>query len=175
VIIGRNANEEGPMVEPRVYAWLVADRLAVAERPGGGGRSHRITRRTAELEWWSVHGVTSIVSGMRTRHGLLEAALAGFRVCWHPLTEPDPSAREVPALADRALAEMDRGDGAVLVHVDRPGEWLAGVDAALRLALGLARTRGDALAQAAGDGLPVGEVSRSLIAATTRRAPAGVA
>jgi hypothetical protein len=157
------------MVEPRVYAWLVADRLAVAERPGGGGRSHRIARRTAELDWWNAHGVTSIVSGMRTRHGLLEAALAGFRVCWHPLIEPDQSAREVPALVDRALAEMDRGEGAVLVHVDRPGEWLAGVDAALRLALGLARTRGDALAQAAGDGLPVGDLSRSLIAAATRR------
>lgn len=157
------------MVEPRVYAWLVADRLAVAERPGGGGRSHRIRRRTAELDWWSAHGATSIVSGMRTRHGLLEAALGGFRVRWHPLIESDQSAREVPALVDGVLAEMDRGEGAVLVHVDRPGEWLAGVDAALRLALGLARTRAEALAGAAGDGLPVGELARSLIAGAVRR------
>jgi hypothetical protein len=70
---------------------------------------------------------------------------------------------------------MDRGEGAVLVHVDRPGEWLAGVDAALRLTLRLARTRGDALAQAAGDGLPVGDLSRSLITATTRRRAATAA
>jgi hypothetical protein len=157
------------MIEPRVYAWLVPERLAVAERPGGGGRSHRIARRTAELEWWHAHEVTSIVSGMRTRHGLLEAALSGFRVRWHPLVEPDQAMRELAALVDTVQVEMDRREGAVLVHVDRPGEWLAGVDAALRLALGLARTRGDALAQAAGDGLPVGDVARLLIAGTARR------
>jgi hypothetical protein len=163
------------MIEPRVYAWLVPGRLAVAERPGGGGRTHRIARREAELAWWAAQGVTTIVSGMRTRHGLLEAALDGFRVRWHPLVEPDQAAREVPALVDRALADMERGEGGVLVHVDRPGEWLAGVDAALRLAVGLARTRGEALAQAAGDGLPVGEIARALIAAKVARRPAAVA
>jgi hypothetical protein len=163
------------MIEPRVYAWLVPGRLAVAERPGGGGRTHRIARREAELAWWAAQGVTTIVSGMRTRHGLLEAALDGFRVRWHPLCEPDQAAREVPALVDRALADMERGEGGVLVHVDRPGEWLAGVDAALRLAVGLARTRGEALAQAAGDGLPVGEIARALIAAKVARRPAAVA
>ena len=164
------------MTEPRVYTWLVPGRLAVAERPGGGGRSHRIARREAELAWWAAQGVTTIVSGMRTRHGLLEAALGGFRVRWHPLIEPDQAAREAPALVDRALAEMQRDEGGVLVRVDRPGEWLAGVDAALRLALGLAHTRGDALAQAAGDGFPVGEVSRALVGERpTRRATARAA
>jgi len=163
------------MNEPRAYAWLVPGCLAVAERPGGGGRSHRIARREAELAWWAAQGVTTIVSGMRTRHGLLEAALDGFRVRWHPLIEPDQAAREVPALVDRALVEMQRGEGGVLVHVDRPGEWLAGVDAALRLAVGLARTRGEALAQAAGDGLPVGEIARALIAAKVARRPAAAA
>lgn len=163
------------MNEPRVYAWLVPGCLAVAERPGGGGRTHRIARREAELAWWAAQGVTTIVSGMRTRHGLLEAALDGFRVRWHPLIEPDQAAREVPALVDRALADMEQGEGGVLVHVDRPGEWLAGVDAALRLAVGLARTRAEALAQAAGDGLPVGEIARALIAAKVIRRPVAAA
>ena len=164
------------MNEPRVYAWLVPGRLAVAERPGGGGRTHRIARREAELAWWAAQGITSIVSGMRTRHGLLEAALDGFRVRWHPLIEPEQAAREVPALVERALLEMERGEGGVLVHVDRPGEWLAGVDAALRLGVGLARGRPDALAQAAGDGLPVGEIARALVTGrAARRAPATAA
>jgi hypothetical protein len=157
------------MIEPMVYAWLVPDRLAVAERPGGGGRSHRVARRTGELDWWAAHGVTAIVSGMRTRHGLLEAALAGFRVAWHPLGDPYQAARELPALVARALEELARDDGGVLVHVDRPGEWLAGVDAALRLEVGLARNPADALVQAAGDGLPVGELARSLIGGAARR------
>ena len=151
------------MLEPRTYAWLIPDGLAIAERPGGGGRTHRRARRDGELAWWAAHGVTTIVSGMRSRHGLLEAGLAGFRIAWHPLVTEDQAAREVRALVEEVRAHLDRGEGAVLVHVDRAGEWLAGVDAALRLGLGLARSRADALAQAAGDGLPLGEVSRAIV------------
>ena len=151
------------MHEPTTYAWLIPQRLAVAERPGGGGRSHRRLRRERELAWWAAEGITTIVSGMRSRHGLLEAGLAGFRICWHPLTGDEQAARETQALVTTVRAHMERDDGAVLVHVDRAGEWLAGVDAALRLALGLARTRADALAQAAGDGLALGDVSRVIV------------
>ncbi len=151
------------MYEPMTYAWLIPERLAVAERPGGGGRSHRRLRRDGELAWWAAHGVTTIVSGMRTRHGLLEAGLAGFRICWHPLVAPEQAAREAQALVADVRTHLEREEGAVLVHVDRPGEWLAGVDAALRMGFGLARTRPDALAQAAGDGLPLGDVARAIV------------
>ncbi len=163
------------MYEPRTYAWLIPERLAVAERPGGGGRSHRRQRRDDELAWWAAHGVTTIISGMRSRHGLLEAALAGFRIRWHPLVTQEQAARETQALVADARALLDRGEGAVLVHVDRAGEWLAGVDAALRLGLGLARTRADALAQAAGDGLPLGDVSRVIVEGAVGRARTRVA
>ena len=157
------------MYGPTNYAWLIPERLAVAERPGGGGRTHRRLRRDQELAWWAAQGVTTIVSGMRTRHGLIEAALGGFRICWHPLLDEDQGAREVQALVVTATAHLERDEGAVLVHVDRAGEWLAGVDAALRLALGLARTRPEALAQAAGDGLSVTEISHALLDRTPRR------
>lgn len=151
------------MCEPMTYAWLIPERLAIAERPGGGGRSHRRLRRDGELAWWAAHGITTIISGMRSRHGLLEAGLAGFRIRWHPLVAQDQAARQAQALVADVRAHLERGEGAVLVHVDRAGEWLAGVDAALRLGLGLARTRADALAQAAGDGLPLGDVSRAIV------------
>lgn len=153
------------MVEPSVYAWLVADRLAVAERPGGGGRTHRRVRRDGELDWWADAGVTTIVSGMRSRHGLLDSALHGFRVHWHPLVTVEQAVRELPAMVATTLSAMERRTGAVMVHVDLPGQWLAGVDAALRLATGGARSRGDALARAAGDGLPVGEIAQALVSA----------
>lgn len=149
--------------EPRVYAWIVPDRLVVAERVGGGGRSHRRERRQAEEAWWWGRGVRAVVSGMPTRHGLLEHALAGFRVAWEPLTSPERAPQEVLRLAERAVGEMERGDGAVLVHVDRPEEWLAAADAALRCHLGLARGPDEALGQAAGDGLPVGALARTIL------------
>jgi hypothetical protein len=57
-------------------------------------------------------------------------------------------------------------DGAVLVHVDRPGEWLAAVDAALRLQFGLAATLDEALRQAGEDGFPIGPVTLAILGAS---------
>ena len=163
-------------MEPRAYAWIIPRRLVVGERPGGGGRSHRRGLREVHQAWWRAQGVEAIVSGMRSRHGLLEYALDGFEVRWHPLTDPGRAGEEVPPLLDAALELAEQEDGAVLVHVDRPNEWLAGVDAALRVRLGLAPNANDALAHAAQDGLPTGPPAPQLAAAgEQRRAPARIA
>jgi hypothetical protein len=58
----------------------------------------------------------------------------------------------------------------VLVHVDHPNEWLAGVDAALRLDLGIAPALEDAVAQAEADGLPAGPLARLLAASVAAAA-----
>jgi hypothetical protein len=150
-------------MEPRRYAWIVPGRLAVAERPGRGGRSHRRLLRLDEQEWWREQGVTAIVSGMRTRHALAEYAEAGFAVRWHPLRDPDQARQELPLLIASVRELLDAGGGAVLVHCDRANEWLAGLDAALRLALGLARTPRAALRAAEADGLPVGSLAASIV------------
>ena len=74
---------QSPTVVPRApstYAWLLPARLAVAERPGGGGRSHRRERRAAEMAWWSAQGVVAVVSGMRSPHGLADHRRAGWEV-----------------------------------------------------------------------------------------------
>jgi hypothetical protein len=147
--------------------------LAVAERPGGGGRMHRRGLREVHQAWWRAQGIEAIVSGMRSRHGLLEYALDGFEVRWHPLTDPERVSAEVPPLLDAVVELVGRDNGAVLVHVDPANEWLAGVDAALRLRLGLASTRKAALAQAAADGLPTGPPAPRLAAAAGASRDAG--
>jgi hypothetical protein len=150
-------------MEPRFYAWIVPGRLAVSERPGRGGSSHRRELREAEQAWWREQGVTGIVSAMRSRHGLVEYALAGFRVRWHPLAEPAQARAELPRLVSAVRAMLEEDPGAVLVHADRPGEWLTVTDAALRLASGLAQDPADALAQASADGLPVGPLAAAMV------------
>lgn len=148
---------------PPVHVWLIPGRLAVAERPGGGGRSHRRARRAGELRWWSQAGVRAVVSGMRSRHGLDEYAAMGWAVRWHPLGPPAQAARELPALLASVAELLDAGPGAVLVHCDRPWEMLAAVDAGLRLHLRLARDRHRAFEDARADGLPVGSIASSLV------------
>lgn len=149
--------------EPTTYAWIVPERLAVAERPGRGGRSHRRDLRAGEIAWWQARGVEAVVSAMRTRHALADYERAGLAVRWHPLRDPEQARTELWAIADDVRELLASGSGAVLVHCDMAGEWLAAIDATLRLNLGLARTPGAALRAAAADGLPVGSLATSIV------------
>jgi hypothetical protein len=152
-------------MQPATHAWIIDGRLAVAERPGGGGRSHRVERRIAEQAWWREQGVTTIVSTMSTRHSLLEYALDRFAVRWFPLLDEASAPVTLAALGDEVATLLAEDAGAVLVHCDRPGEWLAAVDAALRLRLGLAGSCGEALGGAERDGLPVGSLANGIVGA----------
>lgn len=146
-----------------VHAWIVPGQLAIAERPGGGGRSQRVTRRHAELAWWRNQGVATIVSTMRSRHSITEYARLGFGVRWYPLKDLVQARAELPRVAGEVAAVMAREPGAVLVHCDRVSEWLAAVDAAIRVRLDLAPDPVTALEQAEADGMPVGDLARELM------------
>ncbi|HWH14665.1 MAG TPA: hypothetical protein VNT51_07950 [Miltoncostaeaceae bacterium] len=150
-------------MEPRKHAWIVPGRLAVAERPGGGGRAHRRERRRAEQAWWRDQGVDLIVSCMPTRHALVDYVVDGFAVRWHPLTDPESAPARLRAMAAEAAMLVETGDHVVLVHGDAATEWLAAVSASLRLQLGLAAGPREALAAAAADGLPVGSLASRLL------------
>jgi hypothetical protein len=99
---------------------------------------------------------------MRTRHALAEYAEEGLAVAWHPLKDPQQAREELPRALE-AVEGLLAGNGAVLVHCDRANEWLAAIDAALRLRLGLARTPRAALRAAEADGLPVGSLAASIV------------
>ncbi len=162
---------EAEPAAPRFYVWLRPGRLAIAERPGRGGRSHRKAVRDAEIAWWCAHGVTAVVSAMRSRHGLVEYALADLTLRWEPLVDLDSGPRRLAGLLDTVLELLEHGDGAVLVHADRANEWLAAIDAALRVALGLADDHAEGLRHAAADGLPVGSLATALVGGAPGPAP----
>ncbi len=146
-----------------IHAWIIPGSLAIAERPGGGGRSHRVARRNAEMAWWHEQGVRTIVSAMRSRHALTEYARLGYGTRWFPLKDLVQARGEIPHLADEVALLIAREPGAVLVHCDRVSEWLAAIDAAIRIRLGLAPDVASALGQAEADGMPVGDLARDLL------------
>lgn len=148
---------------PPPHAWIVPGALVIAERPGGGGRSHRVARREAELAWWHQQGVRTIVSAMRSRHALVEYSQVGFGTRWHPLMDVVQARAELQRLASDVAEVMAREPGAVLVHCDRVSEWLAAMDATIRLRLGLAPDVAVALEQAERDGMPVDDLARDLM------------
>ena len=57
-------------IEPRNLIWVVKDRLAICERPGGYGTNHRAVRRTEEIIWIRRHEFDCIVSLLSGPHNL---------------------------------------------------------------------------------------------------------
>jgi hypothetical protein len=151
----------GPVAE------IIPGALYVAERPGGGGRSHRVARRERDLAAAAAAGVGLIVSLLRSRHALIEYAQAGYGVRWYPLKDLVQARAEVPRAAREIAGESNRTPGAILVHADRWGEWDTAIAAALLLSLGLVPA-GDttaALDRCGSLGLPVGDLAREILAA----------
>ncbi len=49
-------------IEPRHFQWVIADRLAICERPGGYGVNHRPVRRQEEIIWIRENNFDFVVS-----------------------------------------------------------------------------------------------------------------
>ncbi len=57
-------------IQPRNFAWIIRDQLAVSERPGGYARNHRKVRRHEEILWLRNQGFTRVVSLLASPHNL---------------------------------------------------------------------------------------------------------
>ena len=57
-------------IKPRNFAWVITDRLAVCERPGGYGSNHRKVRRQEEIIWIREQGFTKVISLIPSPHNL---------------------------------------------------------------------------------------------------------
>ena len=65
-----NKNKWARGIPPRYFTWILKDRLAIAERPGGYSRNHRPVRRQEEIIWLREQGFTRIVSMLASPHNL---------------------------------------------------------------------------------------------------------
>ena len=57
-------------IPPRNFAWIMKDRLAVSERPGGYGANHRRVRRQEEIIWIREQGFSCVLSVIPAPHNL---------------------------------------------------------------------------------------------------------
>lgn len=111
-------------LEPRGFTWVIAGRLAVAERVGGHGFQHRRVRREEEIAWLRGAGVNTVLSLLPGNQNLSAYAAAGLSAVHEPLAELEPAA------ADRvfsALRSLLRDRRVVLVHRDTIDDAVAGI------------------------------------------------
>ena len=113
-------------IAPRNFTWIIRDRLAVSERPGGFAPNHRRVRRQEEIIWLQVQGFDRVVSLLPSPHNLARLRRGGDRL--GPL--PAPTGRRPPGRPGRLLRDLDRSlsEGLrVLVHQDELGDRVMGV------------------------------------------------
>jgi hypothetical protein len=113
-------------IPPRNFTWIIRDRLAVSERPGGCSVNHRRVRRQEEIIWLRVQGFNRVISLLPSPHNL--QAYDDEHMAWahYPLVPGvDPRAVLADCYADLEQA-MTNGER-VLVHQDELGERVMGV------------------------------------------------
>jgi hypothetical protein len=57
-------------IPPRNFTWVIRDRLAVSERPGGFSPNHRRVRRQEEIIWLRVQEFNRVISLLPSPHNL---------------------------------------------------------------------------------------------------------
>jgi hypothetical protein len=115
--------------EPRRIWWARPRKLCALERPGGGGRNHRVHRRATEIAYLRRHGVRMVVSVMRSSHNLSAYEAAGLE--WHhvPVASAAEGAEALEELLPMLRQEL-RSAGAIALHGDVHTDFVAAVCAA---------------------------------------------
>ncbi len=125
-------------IQPRNFAWVIKDRFAVCERPGGYGSNHRRVRRQEEIIWIREQGFSCVVSLIPARHNL------------HNYDELDVTWRHCPFGAQEGVRPWIEGfypelrdlvrDGKILLHQDELGDRVSGLIGGYLLWSGLVPT-----------------------------------
>lgn len=123
-------------ITPRHFSWVIQDQLAICERPGGYGDSHRRVRRQEEIIWVREQGFTKVISLIPASHNLHN--YTELEVSWlhRPLRshdEPGPVLAGLFPDIERLLADGDK----ILLHGDELGDRIAGIVAAYVIWSGL--------------------------------------
>lgn len=113
-------------IQPRNFAWILKDKLAVCERPGGYGANHRRVRRQEEIIWIREQGFTKVITLIPSPHNLHNYDELG--VSWRHLPfGPHDEPRAVAEVLYPELVQLLAGDGKVLVHQDELSDRVAGL------------------------------------------------
>lgn len=113
-------------IPPRNFTWVIKDRLAVSERPGGFAPNHRKVRRQEEIIWLQVHGFTRIFSLLPSSHNLQAYEERSMASLHFPLP-PAGDTRAVLADLYREIHLRLTAGERLLIHQEELGDRVTGV------------------------------------------------
>jgi hypothetical protein len=152
-------------IPPRNFCWVIKDKLAASERPGGHARNHRKIRRQEEILWIKNNGFTKVVSLLPSTHNLHAYAELGMAYAHVPLP-PGVTPQQLADLYGR-LQEWLRSGERILLHQEEFGDVVMGVLAGYLLYAGLLKSGPQAIAVVEElTQRPMGAAGRELVAMT---------
>lgn len=112
-------------IKPRNFTWILTDKLAVCERPGGYGDNHRRVRRQEEIIWVRENGFGCVVSIIQAPHNLHNYDELGV-ICRHRPFNTEELDFWLKGFY-RELHELLRVGTKVLVHGEEVGDRIVGI------------------------------------------------
>ncbi len=150
-------------IAPRNFAWIIKDRLAVSERPGGHARTHRRVRRSEEIIWLREQGFSRVVSMLASPHNLHAYEELGVRGVHRPLGPHDDPRQVLAALYPELRSWL--AEGPVLLHQEELSDAVQGVVAGYLVWVGLVPPPEQAIAVVEQlNGRQIGPPGRTLVA-----------
>jgi hypothetical protein len=114
-------------LEPRGFTWIIKDRLAASERPGGFARNHRKVRRQEELIWLAGNRFTRVLSLLDSPHNLHAYDEAAIDYEHVPLGRREEWPLHLRVVYSTLGTWLDDPEARVLIHHEEFGERLMGV------------------------------------------------
>jgi hypothetical protein len=112
-------------ITPRHFTWILKDKLAICERPGGYGDNHRRVRRQEEIIWIRENGFSHVISIIQAPHNLHNYEELNMPYRHRPLRS-----EELPQWLSAFYRELDDllASGAkVIVHGEELGDRIVGI------------------------------------------------
>jgi hypothetical protein len=119
-------------ISPRYFTWVIKDRLAISERPGGYARNHRRVRRQEEVIWLREQGFDRVVSLLASPHNLHAYDELGVKWAHYPFPPHSDAVELLPEIFNHLRSGLARGER-VLVHMEELGDRLMGIMAGFLL------------------------------------------
>ena len=110
---------------PRNFFWIMKDRLAICERPGGRGESHRRVRRTEEINWIRQQGFTRVVSLIPSTHNLHNYSEQNISWSHWPIADNEDFTTRLGPLFNELQVLLAKGEK-LLVHRRGLGDHVCG-------------------------------------------------
>lgn len=113
-------------ITPRNFTWIMTDKLAVCERPGGYGDNHRRVRRQEEIIWLRENGFGCVISIIPAPHNLHNYDELGLPYVHRPFTGVDDLGQWLKAFYEE-LSELLEAGTKVVAHSESVDDRIVGI------------------------------------------------